>query len=286
MEALEDRVAVVTGAAGGMGLAVAQAFAAQGWSLMLCDLREEPLAALAESLGGTVPAAVVAGDVTEPGYASRIIAALGTKRIGAFVHTAGVSPTMANGNRIFAINFIASKTLTEALLPKMAPGGAAVLIASNSGQIFARPFIDRAVKKLLDGRQSLLARLLLRRPQTAYGLSKRTVQLYAKAMAPAFGKVGARIVSLSPGIIDTNMGRQEQKADPGLQNMISVTPLGRVGRAEEIAAVVSFLVSPAASYISGTDILVDGGQISGIEAAGGPMKVLRGTKQATTRSDF
>ncbi len=182
---------------------------------------------------------------------------------------------MADGRRILAINFTATKTLVEALLPSMALGGTAVLIASNSGQIFARPIVDRTVRKLLKGKLSPLARLMLRSPRTAYPLSKRAVQLYAKAMSPAFGRMGARVVSLSPGIIDTEMGRQEDKAGPEMQRMISVTPLGRTGKAEEIASVVAFLVSPAASYISGTDILVDGGTIAGIEAAGGAMKVMR-----------
>jgi NAD(P)-dependent dehydrogenase (short-subunit alcohol dehydrogenase family) len=115
---------------------------------------------------------------------------------------------------------------------------------------------------------------MLRSSRTAYPLSKRAVQLYAIAMSPAFGQFGARIVSLSPGIIDTDMGRREQQAGTEMDKMISVTPLGRAGRAEEIASVVSFLISPAASYISGTDILVDGGTIAGIAAAGGVVKLM------------
>lgn len=274
MDKFQDQVAVVTGAGGGMGSAIARAFAEQGWALILSDLHQGPLAALADELAGSVIVEIVPGDVTSPDYASRIIAALGARKIGALAHAAGVSPNMADSKRILAINFTATKILVEALLPKMAPDGTAVLIASNSGQIFAWPIVDRSVKKLLKGRLSLLAMLMLRSPRTAYPLSKRAVQLYARAMAPAFGQVGARIVSLSPGIIDTEMGRLEQKAGPELQKMIAVTPLGHAGRAEEIASVVSFLVSPAASYITGTDILVDGGTIAGIEAAGGVRKML------------
>ncbi len=114
---------------------------------------------------------------------------------------------------------------------------------------------------------------MLRSPRMAYPLSKRAVQLYAAAMAPAFGKMGARIVSLSPGIIDTDMARLEGRAGPEMARMIEVTPLGRSGNPAEIASVVSFLASPAASYINGTDILVDGGTVAGINAAGGVMKL-------------
>jgi NAD(P)-dependent dehydrogenase (short-subunit alcohol dehydrogenase family) len=276
MDNLRDQVAVVTGAAGGMGSVIASALAQQGWALVLSDLHEAPLAALAKALGSETPATLVPGDVTDPNYAALIIAALGKRKIGALVHAAGVSPTMADGKRILTVNFIATKTLVEALLPRMAPGSIAVLIASNSGRIVAGLNVDRAVRKLLAGKVSLIARLMLRSPRSAYPLSKRAVQLFAEAMAPAFGKLGARIVSVSPGIIDTEMGRREQKADAAIAKMIAVTPLGRGGRAEEVAAVVAFLISPAASYISGTDILVDGGSVAGMNAMGGPTKVLSG----------
>ncbi len=267
------QAAIVTGAAGGMGAAIAAALAGQGRSLILCDLHAGPLEQLAASLKGQVPVAIVAGDVTAADYPARIIAALEGRRIGALVHAAGVSPAMADGKRVFAINYTATKQLVEALLPHMAQGGAAVLIASNSGQTFARPFIDRALKKVLRGGSSLLLKLMLRNSRLAYPMSKRAVQLYAPMMSPAFGRMGARIVSLSPGIIDTAMGRLEQQQGPEMDKMIAVTPLGRMGEPREIASVAAFLVSPAASYINGTDILVDGGTIAGIESIGGIMKL-------------
>ena len=265
--------AIITGAAGGMGAAIARGFAAEGRDLILCDLQAGPLDELAEELAGKGAVDVVAGDVTAADYPARIIAALRTRKIGALAHAAGVSPSMADGSRVFDINFTATMRLVEQLLPHMAPGGVATLIASNSGQIIARPLFDKALKKVIKGGSSLILKLMLRNSRMAYPMSKRAVQLYAKAMSPAFGKVGARIVSLSPGIIDTSMGRLEQKAGPEMDKMIAVTPLGRMGEPNEIASVVAFLASPAASYITGTDILVDGGTVAGIEAAGGPLKL-------------
>jgi NAD(P)-dependent dehydrogenase (short-subunit alcohol dehydrogenase family) len=273
MDGNQDRVAVITGAAGGMGSAIAAALAQQGWSLVLSDLHAEPLAALAATFPSSVAVMTVPGSVTDADFAAKITAALGARMIGGLVHAAGVSPSMADGQSVFAINFTATKTLVEALLPVMARGGAAVLIASNSGQLAARPIVDRTVKKLLKGKRTLLARLMLRSSRMAYPLSKRAVQIYAEQMAPAFGKVGARIVSLSPGIIDTGMARLENSAGPEMARMIAVTPTGREGRADEIASVVAFLVSPAASYIAGTDILVDGGTVAGINAIGGVLKL-------------
>ncbi len=268
-----SEVSIVTGAAGGMGAAIARAFAKEGRDLILCDLHAGPLEALAAELKGQSSVKILMGDVTAADYTARIIDSLGTRKIGALAHAAGVSPSMADGKRVFDINFNATTRLVEGLLPHMAPGGAAILIASNSGQMIARPLFDKALRKVLKGGSSLILNLMLRSSRTAYPMSKRAVQIYAQTMSPAFGKVGARIVSLSPGMIDTSMGRLEQQAGPEMGKLLGVTPAGRYGEPREIASVVAFLASPAASYITGTDILVDGGTVAGVDAAGGPMKL-------------
>lgn len=260
---------VITGAAGGMGSAIARELAGHGRPLILSDLHAAPLARLAADLPN---ASVVAGDITDPAHHRQLFAAAGD--VAVLVHAAGVSPTMASGHELFAINFTATAALVEAALPRMVAGGVAVLVASNSAQFVAGWPMDKLVQQLMGGRLPWLAKRLLANPQLAYPLSKRAVQLYASRMATAFGARGARIVSLSPGMTDTRMGRQEQAATPTMDRLLNVTPARRLGKSHEIAATVAFLVSAGASYITGTDILVDGGTVAGVAFAGGVRKVL------------
>lgn len=272
MTDMQGQTAIVTGAAGGMGAAIARAFAAEGRPLVLGDFNAAALEAIADELRASVPVTIVPGDITAPDYPAKLFAAAAPGPVGVLAHAAGVSPSMADGKRIFAINFTATQRLAEAALPHMAQGGAVVLIASNSGHMMARPLIDRAVRKLFRGKSSLLVSLMQKNAGASYSVSKRAVQLYAQHMAGVFGPK-VRVVSLSPGIIDTNMGRLEKSSTPFMDKMIAVTPLARMGQADEIASVVRFLASPAASYVNGTDILVDGGTMAGVNEAGGVTKL-------------
>jgi len=108
-------------------------------------------------------------------------------------------------------------------------------------------------------------------PAGAYALSKWGVQRLVVAKAPAWGRRGARLVSLSPGIVDTGMGRDELAAHgDAMKVILEKTPVGqRMGRPEELAAVIAFLCSDAASFVSGVDWLVDGGSTHQVLSAVG-----------------
>jgi NAD(P)-dependent dehydrogenase (short-subunit alcohol dehydrogenase family) len=105
-------------------------------------------------------------------------------------------------------------------------------------------------------------------PGSAYSVSKRGVHLLAQREAAALGRRGARVVSISPGIIDTPMGRLELETHAVMRTMVETSPLARLARAEEVAAVAVFLCSPGASFMTGVDVLVDGGSIASLRAQG------------------
>ena len=255
-------IAVITGAAGGMGIPSAKRLAAQGWQLLLSDLNQDRLEQVAQPLQAAgAQVEIFAGDVAAADYPAKLIAALGHRQIGALIHTAGLSPTMADGPRIFEVNYLASKRLVEAVCPKMAEGSCAVLISSCSAYMAKSADIDQAIGKLLEG-DATAVQSMIGTSGAAYSISKRAmIALVAKA-STAFGRRKARIVSISPGLIDTPMNRSEMQESPQMKVMLDNTPLGRLGTGDEIASVAVFLCSPDASYITGCDIKVDGGTLA------------------------
>ncbi|GAA0333183.1 hypothetical protein GCM10009087_49250 [Sphingomonas oligophenolica] len=180
-------------------------------------------------------------------------------------HVAGLSPTMGDFDRIVRVNLVGPALLTEALLPHARPGAAAILIASLGAHI--RTFDDDVLNALREGASSLNLPDQLRRllgdahadPNTAYQLSKFGLLMLARRRARDWGARGGRIVSLSPGIIATPMGAKEFESNPAKRRLFELSPQKREGTMDEIADVVAFLASAKASFISGTDILVDGG---------------------------
>jgi NAD(P)-dependent dehydrogenase (short-subunit alcohol dehydrogenase family) len=93
----------------------------------------------------------------------------------------------------------------------------------------------------------------------AYAWAKRGVHRFVQREAVRIGPLGARVCSVSPGLIDTPQGRQESASHPGTERLLRQTPLGRQGRSEDVAAAVAFLLSSEAGFLSGIDLLVDGG---------------------------
>jgi NAD(P)-dependent dehydrogenase (short-subunit alcohol dehydrogenase family) len=256
-------VAIVTGAAGGMGSASAKRLAAQGWPLILCDISAERLEQVAVGLrtpGQSLE--ILPGNIADPDFPASLLALLGDRSIGAVIHTAGLSPTMGDAAQILAVNYDATSRLVEAVRPRMLEGACAVLVASSSGYSAISPAIDAALDAIPPGGTSAALLKIASNSGHAYSLSKRGVHRMVERQAMAFGRRKARIMSISPGLIDTAMGRAEAKVHPIMAEMRDKTPLGRYGTADEIAAVAVFLCSPDASFMTGSDIKVDGGVLA------------------------
>jgi NAD(P)-dependent dehydrogenase (short-subunit alcohol dehydrogenase family) len=265
-----DDVLVITGGAGGMGLACGRALADRG-RLLLVDLSEEQLEhARTELNADGVRVETLRCDVTS----SADIAAVADRVRGmghfrSLVHTAGVSPEMADARVVLDVDLLGTVRITDALFPLVVPGSSAILIGSIAGY----SEVDPAVEKLLDDPladgffgtvEQALGQPL--ESSTAYVLAKRGVIRLAERLAAPWGAKGGRTVAISPGLIDTPMGRLELERQPVIPLMIDVTPVKRPqqalpGRPEDIAATVAFLESDAAAFVSGCDIRVDGGLV-------------------------
>jgi NAD(P)-dependent dehydrogenase (short-subunit alcohol dehydrogenase family) len=253
---------VVLGAGSGMGEAVARRLAEHGGRLLLADLDQDRLDRLAGELSTGVE--VHRCDLTDPADLDSLAEATGD--LGRLVLTAGLSPTMADGRRIFEVDLIGPARLLRAFEPRAGSGSVAVLLASMAGHMF--PATDE-VDRILDDplADSVLDDLVgagvdLDHPGMAYGMAKRGLIRLVRRSAAAWGARGARIVSVSPGIIDTPMGRQEMESQPVMADIVAGSPIGRAIDADEVAAVVEFLASPQASAVTGVDVLVDGGAVA------------------------
>lgn len=264
-------VGIATGAGRGMGLACAQRLTGMVDVLLLVDRDEETVTAAAKELSGNgagVEPFVL--DVTDRNGLARLAeraGGLGTLR--AVSHAAGISPTMADWRRIFEVDLVGTALLAEALRPLAVEGTAMVCFASMApliGRIGPDPAVDAALDDPLN--DDLLEALhgalgpAIENPGLAYSWAKRGVHRFVQQEAVRLGPAGARICSVSPGIIDTPQGRQEAASNPRMEQLVRQTPLGRMGRPEDVAAAVAFALSAEAAFLNGTDILVDGGLVA------------------------
>jgi NAD(P)-dependent dehydrogenase (short-subunit alcohol dehydrogenase family) len=267
-----DRVVVVTGA-GGMGEAVARRLGS-GHVVVLADADGDRLTEVAgwlEADGHNVHA--LQTDVSSAADVDALAGhAAGLGPLACVVHTAGVSPAQATAEQIVAVDVVGTAHVLDAFERLVRPGTVAVCIASMAGTM--TPLDTATLSVLATTPTRELARLAVLDPEamdpgTAYGLAKRANQARVEAASMAWGRRGGRVVSVSPGVVATPMGRAELAGPFGdvMRTMIEQSGSRRVGTPDDIAAVVEFLVSPAASFVTGTDLLVDGGVVAAMRHA-------------------
>ena len=242
---LDGKKAIVTGASSGMGVAIAKSLAAAGASVAVVGRDAVRLASTAEQIraaGGT--ALEIIADVVDDAAPGRIVAETVAELggIDLLVHNAGVflmsgvdETDLDAFDAQFATHVRAPFALTQAALPHLGEGSSIVFVGSNLAH------------------HGLAG-------TAAYSASKAAVEALSRTLAVELGPRGIRVNAVSPGVTRTPMTAQLTD-DPGATaGVISVTPIGRLGEVEDIAAAVTYLSSDAAGFVVGTSLLVDGGQ--------------------------
>ncbi|MFD3311153.1 SDR family oxidoreductase [Streptomyces sp. NPDC058694] len=258
-------VVVVTGA-GGMGVAVARRLG-NGRSLLLADASAQGLdravAALTDE-GYAVRGLVT--DVSDRGAVHKLAeAAAAQGRVVAVVHTAGVSPATGSAKAIVDVNLLGTAHVIDAFETVATRGTALVVISSMAGHVASLSREEEAALATTATEDLLgldVVTAIGDDAQTAYIVTKRANHVRVQAAALAWNLRGARVNSVSPGVIATAMSRAEAASPSGahMMQMLDASGSGRVGTPGEIADAVAFLTGPESSYITGTDLLVDGGQ--------------------------
>jgi NAD(P)-dependent dehydrogenase (short-subunit alcohol dehydrogenase family) len=262
-------VSVVIGA-GGIGAACAAELHRFDGTLVIADAARTRAADVVSQLGARpIGARAVGVDITcadSVRELAELAASLGAvKRV---VLAAGVSPEHADVSTIVAVDLVGTARVLDVFGGVVAEGGAGVVIASLAGHIFAAHITGDQSHELATAPPQSLADLPLLRGvtdrNTAYGYAKRGNHLRVRSAAPAWARRGARINSVSPGVVDTEMGRAERSGAAGsaVEQLIAGAPIARAARPAEIAAAVVFLLSDAAGFVTGTDLLADGGALA------------------------
>ena len=245
MNALQGKVAVITGGNSGIGLAAARRFVEEGAHVFITGRRQAELDKAVALIGRNVTA--VQGDVTKTEDLERIAATVRAEKgvVHVVLSSAGIteqgaidSLTPEHFDKVFNLNGRAPVFLVNKLLPLMTGGGSIILVGSAM-HVMGVP------------------------GHTAYAATKAALRSYARTWAAEFKDRGIRANVLSPGVTDTPMladqGAGLGDRDAVVKNYLSMIPLGRISQAEEVASAALFLASDQSAYMTGADLMVDGG---------------------------
>jgi NAD(P)-dependent dehydrogenase (short-subunit alcohol dehydrogenase family) len=261
-----SQVTVVIGA-GSIGQAIARRVSA-GRHVLLADLHQTNADTAADTLrfaGFDVSPTVV--DVSSRTSVEALAdLATGLGDVTAIVHAAGVSPSQAPPAAILAVDLYGTALVLERFGAVVAPGGAGVVIASQSGHRLPALTPEEDAALATTPTDQLLGLPMVQPdkitdPLLAYQLAKRANALRVKAEAVRWAERGARVNTISPGIVITPLAHDELTGPPGegYRRMLELSPAGRAGTPDEIATLAALLLGSDGAFITGSDFLIDGG---------------------------
>lgn len=259
-------VIVVIGA-GSIGQAIVRRVSA-GKHVLLADIRQENADAAAKTLsdaGFNVTTATV--DVSSRASVYALVeSATKFGEVLGVIHAAGVSPSQASPETILKVDLYGTALVLEEFGNVIARGGAGIVIASQSGHRLPPLSTEQNAALATTPVEELLGLPMLQPDQIkdslhAYQISKRGNSLRVMAEAVRWGKRGARVNTISPGIIITPLANDELKGPrgPGYRRMLEVSAAGRAGTPDEVGTVGALLMGPDGAFITGSDVLMDGG---------------------------
>ncbi len=264
---MNNSVIVVIGT-GGIGLVIARR-QGMGRRVLLADRNDEVLEGAARSMrdsGYEVTAMTV--DVTDRASVEALArAAADLGLVEQVVHTAGLSPNMAPADRILAVDLYGTALVLEVFGGVIANGGAGVVISSMAGHMGISVDAGHEPQLATTPADELLDLPFLQEitePGRAYGVSKRGNALRVQAESLRWAERGARVNAISPGIILTPLAQHELASETGprYRALVEASASKRMGSAEEVAAAAAYLLGPEAAFVTGSDLLIDGGVIA------------------------
>jgi NAD(P)-dependent dehydrogenase (short-subunit alcohol dehydrogenase family) len=239
-----------------------------GKQVLLADVRRANADAAAEILGNAgyeVSVATVDAASREAVH-GLVETATGLGQVTGLVHAAGVSPSQASPSTILKVDLYGTALILEEFGNVIASGGSGVVIASQSGHRLPPLTAEQNKALAITPADELLSLPFLQldqvtNPLHAYQLAKRGNSLRVMAEAVRWGKRGARVNTISPGIVITPLAKDELTGPrgEGYRRMIGSCPVGRAGTPDEVASVGALLMGPDGGFLTGSDILMDGG---------------------------
>lgn len=275
------KVCVITGGGSGMGLATARILAQQGYYTILVGRTAKKLENAVnelKELGGEAEAFSCDVSDRDSCFAlARHAAECG--EVKAVLHIAGLSPHMGDAEKIMIGNALGTVNMNDAFYDVLTPGGCIIDTSSMSAYLtpqFIMP--TKAYPLCRTDKEKFLKKMMARvnlipkenRPGLAYSISKHFVIWYAKTDAARFGTKGCRVLSVTPGNFETPMGELEKDEATAY---LSFNAIKRLGKPEEIAQLFAYLIDERLGYLTGTDIICDGGCVGG---GGNAMKQMMG----------